>query len=153
MFTEPLGGWRHVVARERRTKGDFAYMMKLISDKYYPDVERIVIVSDNLNTHSAASFYEAFSPDVAYQLMQKYEFHHTPKHGSWLNIAESELSSLARQCLGNKRISSLPELNELLSDWELDRNTRQKGVNWRFGTEDARIKLKRLYPTPIFGED
>jgi len=152
MFTEPLGSWRHVIARDRRTKGDYAYMMKLISDKYYPHVEKIVIVSDNLNTHSAVSFYEAFHPDIAYRLAQKYEFHFTPKHGSWLNIAESELSSLARQCLGNKRISSISELNELLSSWELDRNARQKGVNWQFSTEDARIKLKRLYPSPIFDE-
>ena len=150
MFTEPLGGWRHVVARERRTKGDFAYMMKFISDKYYPDAEKIVLIADNLNTHNSASFYEAFRPEHAYQLMQKYEFHYTPKHGSWLNIAESELSSLARQCLGNKRISSLSELNDHLAAWEVDRNTRQKGINWRFSAEDARIKLKRLYPTPIF---
>ena len=152
MFTEPLGGWRHVVAREQRTKGDYAHMMKRISDKYYPNVKKIIVVSDNLNTHNAVSFYEAFSPEVAYSMMQKYEFHYTPKHGSWLNIAESELSSLARQCLGNKRISSLDELNDILSAWEADRNTRQKGVNWRFSAEDARIKLKRLYPTPIFDD-
>lgn len=105
IFVEPLGSWRHVVARERRTKGDFAFMMKKISDEYYPDVEKIILVSDNLNTHSAVSFYEAYPPNIAYQLTQKFEFHHTPKHGSWLNIAESELSSLARQCLGNRRIS------------------------------------------------
>jgi len=152
MFTEPLGAWRHVVARERRTKGDYAYMMKLISDRYYPDVKKIVMVSDNLNTHNAVSFYEAFPPEIAYRLTQKYEFHYTPKHGSWLNIAESELSSLARQCLGNKRISSLDELNDILSSWEVDRNARQKGVNWQFSAEDARIKLKRLYPTPIFDD-
>jgi len=152
IFTEPLGGWRHVIARERRTKGDYAYMMKIISDKYYPDVEKIVIVSDNLNTHSAVSFYEAFPPDIAYRLTQKYDFHYTPKHGSWLNIAESELSSLARQCLGNKRIGSLDELNKILASWESDRNARQKGVNWQFSTEDARIKLKRLYPSPIFDD-
>jgi transposase len=152
MFTEPLGAWRHVVAREQRTKGDFAFMMKRISDKYYPDVEKIVLVSDNLNTHNAASFYEAYSPETAYRLTQKYEFHYTPKHGSWLNIAESELSSLARQCIGNRRISTLDELNEMLTAWEVDRNTRQKGVKWRFTAEDARIKLKRLYPTPLFEE-
>ncbi len=150
MFTEPLGGWRHVIARERRTKGDFAFMMKLIADKYYPDAEKIIMVSDNLNTHSATSFYEAFSPNIAYQLTQKFDFHYTPKHGSWLNIAESELSSLARECLGNKRINSLDELNNSPASWELDRNNRQKGVNWRFSADDARIKLKRLYPTPIF---
>ena len=153
MFTEPLGKWRHVIARNQRTKGDYAYMMKIIADKYYPDVKKIITVSDNLNTHTATSFYEAFSAQTARRLTEKYEFHYTPKHGSWLNIAESELSSLARQCLGNKRISSLHELNELLSAWEADRNSRQKGVNWRFSTEDARIKLKRLYPTPIFDEE
>ena len=153
MFTEPLGGWRHVVAREQRTKSDFALMMKKISDTYYPDVDKIFMVTDNLNTHSATSFYEAFPPETAYRLMQKFEFHYTPKHGSWLNIAESELSSLARQCIGNKRIKSLDELNEILAIWEVDRNSRQKGVNWRLDAEDARIKLKRLYPTPIFTDD
>ena len=153
MFTEPLGAWRHVVAREQRTKSDFAFMMKQIADKYYPNVEKIVLVSDNLNTHNAVSFYEAYTPETAYRLTQKFEFHYTPKHGSWLNIAESELSSLAHQCIGNKRISTLDELNEMLTAWEVDRNARQKGVKWRFTTEDARIKLKRLYPTPIFGEE
>jgi transposase len=152
MFVEPLGAWRHVEAREQRTKCDFAIMMKQISDIYYPDAEKIILVSDNLNTHTATSFYEAFPPETAYQLMQKFEFHHTPKHGSWLNIAESELSSLARQCIGNKRINSMLEMNETFAVWEVDRNARQKGVNWRFTAEDARINLKRLYPTPIFME-
>jgi hypothetical protein len=103
-----------------------------------------------LPDHNTASFYEAFPPHIAYHLSQKFEFHYTPKHGSWLNIAETELSSLAIQCLGNQRIDSLGPLNEILSAWEVDRNSRQKGVNWRFTAEDARIKLKRLYPTPIF---
>jgi transposase len=150
MFTEPLGGWRHVTALKTRTKGDFALMMKKISDDYYPDVEKIVLVADNLNTHNKASFYEAFTPSIAYQLAQKFEFHYTPKHGSWLNIAETELSSLSIQCLGNQRINSVEELNEIITVWEIDRNARQKGVNWQFTTEDARIKLKRLYPTPLF---
>ena len=152
IFTEPLGGWRHVVALPSRKKGDFAYMVRLVSEKYYPHVNKIILVADNLNTHTTASFYEAFTPDIAYHLAQKFEFHYTPKHGSWLNIAETELSSLAIQCLGNKRIDSIEALNEILSDWELDRNSRQKGVNWHFTAEDARIKLKRLYPTPIFDE-
>ena len=93
---------------------------------------------------------ETFEPSTAYQLAQKFEFHFTPKHGSWLNIAECELSSMARQCLGNQRISVIEELNEMLEAWEVDRNLRQKGVNWQFTAEDARIKLKRLYPTPLF---
>jgi transposase len=150
MFTEPLRGWRHVVALKTRKKGDFALLMREISDRYYPEVEKIFLVADNLNTHSPAAFYEAFEPRVAYALAQKFEFHYTPKHGSWLNIAEAELSSLSIQCLGNERIKSIEELNEMLMAWELDRNTRQRGVNWQFKTEDARIKLKRLYPTPLF---
>ena len=150
MFTEPLGGWRHTVALKSRKKGDFALQMKKISDVHYTDVEKILIVADNLNIHNKAAFYEAFEPQVAYRLCQKFEFHYTPKHGSWLNIAEAELSSLSKQCLGNQRIKSIDELNETLQAWEVDRNTRQKGVNWRFTTEDARIKLKRLYPTPLF---
>ena len=110
----------------------------------------IVLVADNLNTHTPVTFYEAFPATIAYELAQKFEFHYTPKHGSWLNIAETELSSLSRQCLGNQRIKSIEELNEILAAWEVDRNVRQKGVNWQFTAEDARIKLKRLYPTPIF---
>jgi len=152
MFTEPLGAWRHTVALKTRKKEDFALLMREISQRYYPDVEKIIIIADNLNTHTPASFYEAFPPKVAYALAQKYEFHYTPKHGSWLNIAETELSSLALQCLGNHRIKSINELNEMLAAWEIDRNTRQKGVNWQFTAENARIKLKRLYPTPIFSE-
>jgi len=125
-------------------------MMREISEKYYKETEKIIIVADNLNTHNPSSFYEAFAPDTAYRLAQKFEFHYTPKHGSWLNIAETELSSLSMQCLGNQRIDSLEGLNEMLSAWEVDRNKRQNGVNWQFITEDARNKLKRLYPTPLF---
>jgi len=150
MFTEPLGGWRHTVAMNTRKMGDFALLMKEVSDVYYNDVDKIILVADNLSTHNKAAFYEAFEPEIAYRLCQKYEFHYTPKHGSWLNIAEAELSSLSKQCLGNQRIKSIGELNEILQAWEVDRNSRQKGVNWRFTTEDARIKLKRLYPTPMF---
>jgi len=150
MFTEPLGGWRHTVALQSRKKGDFAQLMREVSERYYPDVEKIVIVADNLNTHTPASFYIAYEPKIAYDLAHKFEFHYTPKHGSWLNIAESELSSLAIQCLGNQRIPSIEELNEILRAWEVDRNARQKGVNWQFTAQDARIKLKRLYPTPLF---
>ena len=150
MFTEPLGGWRHTVALKTRKKGDFAFLMREVSEHCYQDVEKILLVADNLNTHSPAAFYEAFEPSIAYALAQKFEFHYTPKHGSWLNIAEAELSSLSLQCLGDQRIKSIDELNETLAAWEIDRNLRQKGVNWQFSTEDARIKLKRLYPTPLF---
>lgn len=152
MFTEPLGGWRHTQALKTRKKGDFALLMREISERFYPDVDRIIIIADNLNTHNKTSFYEAFPPEIAYALSQKFDIHYTPKHGSWLNIAESELSSLSIQCLGNRRIKSIDELNEWIRAWEVDRNTRQKGVNWQFTTQDARIKLKRLYPTPLFSE-
>ena len=150
MFTEPLGGWRHTVAMKSRKKADFALLMRRVSEEFYPNAEQIILIADNLNTHNAVSFYEAFPPEVARALTRKFEFHYTPKHGSWLNIAEAELSSLARECLGNHRIKSTDELNERLKAWESDRNVKQKGVNWQFTTDDARIKLKRLYPTPLF---
>jgi hypothetical protein len=152
MFTEPLGGWRHVSALRHRTKGDYARMMKQIAEEYYPDCEKIILVSDNLNTHSKAAFYEAFSPPTAYWLSQKFEMHYTPKHGSWLNIAETELSSLSIQCLGKRRIDTLDELNFTIANWETSRNQKQIGVNWQFTADDARIKLKRLYPKPLFQE-
>lgn len=150
VFCEPLKGWRYVTALERRTKGDFAMMIKKISDTFYPDIEHMILISDNLNTHNISSFYDAFPPQIAYQLAHKFEFHHTPLHGSWLNIAECELSSLAIQALKNQRVNSVGLLNEILHDWQTDRNLRQKGVNWQFTADDARIKLKRLYPNPIF---
>jgi len=150
VFTEPLRGWRYLEALPQRTKSDFAYMIKKISDTFYPDIDRIILVSDNLNTHNISSFYGAYPPETAFLLAQKFEFRHTPLHGSWLNIAECELSSFALQALGNRRINSLELLNEIINDWQNDRNTRQKGVNWQFTKEDARIKLNRLYPKPIF---
>ncbi len=111
MFTEPLGGWRHTVAMKTRKKEDFALIMRKFSQQYYPDVSKIILIADNLNTHNPAAFYEAFPPETAYALAQKFEFHYTPKHGSWLNIAETELSSLSLQCLGNQRINSIDDLN------------------------------------------
>jgi len=150
VFCEPLKGWRYMKALNRRTKSDFAMMVKEICDTFYPDIDRIVLIADNLNTHNKSSFYEAYLPEIAYQLSQKFEFHYTPKHGSWLNIAECELSSLAIQALGNRRINSVTLLNEILHDWQTDRNLRQKGVNWQFTSENARIKLHRLYPKPTF---
>jgi transposase len=150
IFCEPLKGWRYLRALETRTKGDFAMMIKEIGDTFYSDAEKIILISDNLNTHNISSFYEVYTPKTAYRLAQKFEFHHTPIHGSWLNIAECELSSLAIQALGNQRINSVGLLNEIISDWQSDRNSRQKGVNWQFTNDKARIKLHRLYPTPIF---
>ena len=150
VFCEPLAGWRYVTALNRRTKSDFAMMVKEISDTFYPNIDKAILIADNLNTHNISSFYEAFTPDIAYQLAQKFEFHYTPIHGSWLNIAECELSSLALQALGNRRVNSVDLLNEILHDWQIDRNLRQKGVNWQFTNDKARIKLKRLYPTPTF---
>jgi len=150
VFTEPLRGWRYLEALSRRTKVDFAVMVKKISDNFYPDIDKVILITDNLNTHDISSFYEAFPPKIAYQLANKFEFHYTPKHGSWLNIAECELSSLAIQALGKRRINSVDLLNEIINEWQTDRNTRQKGVNWQFTNDDARVKLVRLYPKPIF---
>ena len=146
IFTEPLAGWRYAEAFERRTKKDWAQRVKWVLDNQYSDVEKIVLVMDNLNTHVISSFYEAFPPEEAFRLAQRLEIHYTPKHGSWLNIAEIELSALAVQCLGNHRIPSIEALNKELSAWETQRNVKQRGVNWHFTAADARTKLKRLYP-------
>ena len=150
VFCEPLGGWRYMEALPTRTKGDFAVMTKKVVDWFCPDVEKIILIADNLNTHNISSFYQAFPPKIAYQPLQKIEFRYTPKHASWLNIAESELGSMALQALGNQRINSLDSLNEILFAWHTDRNSRQKGVNWQFTAEQARIKLIRLYPKHLF---
>lgn len=146
MFTEPLGQWREAHALPHRTSNDWAHQMKWLIDDVYADAEKIVLVMDNLNTHTVASFYKAFSPDEAFRLAQKLEIHYTPKHGSWLDIAEIELSALTIQCLLGVRIPSIDALNTVLSAWSLRRNSLQKGVSWHFTTEDARIKLKHLYP-------
>lgn len=146
LFTEPLGGWRHADAEERRTRIDWAKKIKWLVDEEYPDVDRIVLVCDNLNTHNTASLYQAFPPAEAFRIAQRLEIHYTPKHGSWLDMAELELSALGRQCLGKRRIDSLDDLNKELKAWYLDRNDRQKGVQWHMTTDDARIKLRHLYP-------
>jgi hypothetical protein len=146
MISEPLAGWRHVMVTERRTAKDFAEVLRWLAEDVYHEAERIVLVMDNLNTHKLASLYEAFPPDQARRIAERFEVHHTPKHGSWLNVAEIELSVLTRQCL-DRRIESTDELWKELEPWEDERNERQVGVNWRFTTDDARIKLKRLYPT------
>lgn len=146
LFTEPLAGYRHAKALEHRTKVDWARQLKWLADEVYPNSKKIIMVCDNLNTHDKSSFYEAFPPAEALRLSRRFEFHYTPKHGSWLDIAEIELSSLARQCLGKRRIESLEDLNSELAKWHCDRNAKQKGVDWQFTTDDARIKLKHLYP-------
>ena len=146
MFTEPLGGWREAHALPQRTAFDWAAQMKWLIDDAYPGAEKIVLVMDNLNTHTIASFYKAFEPEEAYRLSQKLEIHYTPKHGSWLDIAEIELSALTVQCLLGVRIPSIDDLNRTLTAWHKYRNASQKGVSWQFTSEEARIKLKHLYP-------
>ena len=142
---EPLGGKRHVDITERRTRIDWARFIKAMLDERYPNAEKVVLVMDNLNTHNIASLYAAFEPAEAQRLAQRLEIHHTPKHGSWLNIAEIELSVLKRQCLA-RRIPNMKQMQNEVSAWNIDRNGRQSTVDWQFTTKDARIKLKRLYP-------
>lgn len=145
VFNEPLAGWRHLSVRERRTKIDWAEQIQQLLDVYYPKAVKIRLVMDNLNTHAISSLYEAFNPAAALRLAKRLEIHYTPKHGSWLNIAEIELSVMTRQCLG-RRFPSITGLASELSIWESTQNTSQRGVDWQFTTDDARMKLKRLYP-------
>jgi hypothetical protein len=145
MFVEPLGGKRYVVASERRTRQDWAREVKSIVTEQYPQAEKVVLVMDNLNTHTATSLYEAFPPQEAFGIAQKLEIHYTPKHGSWLNIAEIELSAMTSQCL-DRRIDTLDKLNGEVRAWQHERNRNQKTVKWQFASEDARIKLRSLYP-------
>lgn len=145
MEVEPLGGRRHVAVTERRTRIDWACQIRDMLQLRYPDAEKVVLVMDNLNTHSTASLYEAFAPAEALQLAGRLEIHYTPKHGSWLNIAEIELSVLKRQCLP-ERIAEIELMRKKVRAWNKERNTKQAKVNWQFTTDDARIKLKRLYP-------
>lgn len=145
MFFEPLVGKRFVKVTDKRTRKDWAQAMKEISDEIYPQAEKIVIVMDNLNTHSPASFYETFEPEEARRLTNRFEFHYTPKHGSWLNMAEIELGVLIRQCL-SRRIADKATLEREVNAWQEDRNAKIVKVDWRFTTADARIKLKHLYP-------
>ena len=146
MISAPLEGKRYVRVREQRTRKDFAAVILEVCDVLYPTAEKIVLVMDNLNTHNAASLYEAFEPSLARRLAEKLEFHYTPKHGSWLDMAEIELSILSRQCM-NDYFESRKQLKERIVPWERSRNDQQAGINWRFTTADARIKLRRLYPT------
>ena len=146
MVSEPLLGWRAVQVTERRTARDYAEVLRWLAEDVHPDAEVIVLVQDNLNTHTLASLYEAFPPEQARRLAERFEMHYTPRHGSWLNVAEIELSVLARQCL-DRRIASAEELRQEIAAWEAERNERAVGVRWRFTTAEARIKLHRLYPS------
>ncbi len=143
---EPLRGWRHVTVSDRRTRADFAHCIQELVDVHYPDAERIVLVLDNLNIHSPASLYETFAPAEAKRLADKLEIHYTPRHGSWLNMAEIELSILQRQCL-DRRLGDRATMEQAAAAWETARNAAGRRIDWRFTTDDARIKLKRLYPT------
>jgi len=145
MEVEPLGDRRHVEITERRTRKDWAHFIKGMLDERYPDAILVRLVMDNLNTHNVASLYETFEPEEAMRLVKRLEIHHTPKHGSWLNIAEIELSVLKGQCL-NRRIAEMDAMKAEVAIWEKDRNNRTIGVDWQFTTEDARVKLKHLYP-------
>lgn len=146
MFSEPLRGWCRVKVTLRRTKQDFAHCMQQLVDEYYPTAERIRVVLDNLNTHTPAALYETFAPAEAKRLLDKLEFHYTPKHGSWLNMAEIEFSVLTRQCL-DRRIPDAETLQAEIAAWETARNDHASKINWQFTTADARIKLAQLYPS------
>jgi hypothetical protein len=146
LWFEPLTGRRQVKVTERRTRLDWAALIRELVDVHYPEAEKVVLVMDNLNTHTLGSLYEAFPPQEARRLAERLEIHYTPKHGSWLNMAESELSILTRQCLG-QRLPSRADLAAEVGAWEADRNARAARMQWRFTTADERIKLKHLYPT------
>lgn len=146
MFYEPLQGKRHVDVTDRRTAVDWAHQVRDLVDIHYPDAEKITLVMDNLNTHTGASLYKAFEPQEARRILERLEIHYTPKHGSWLNMAEIELSALSRQCL-NRRIPEQEMLKKEVAAWQQKRNANASPADWRFTTDDARVKLKKLYPT------
>lgn len=145
MFCEPLAGKRSVWAEEHRTMIDWAHKIQHLLDVEYPDAKKVILVSDNLNTHKPASLYKAFRPEIARILLDRLEFHHTPKHGSWLNMAEIELAALTKQCL-DRRIKDLPTLQTEIAAWNTHRNNNSNTISWQFTTTNARIKLKKLYP-------
>lgn len=145
MFFAPLENWRHVKVTDRRTAQDWAQCMKDLVDVHFPEAEKVVVVQDNLNTHTPAALYAAFEPHEAKRIWDRLEFHYTPKHGSWLNMAEIELSVLSRQCL-DRRIPDQESLRREVAAWEERRNRAKTTIDWRFTTADARIKLKKLYP-------
>ena len=146
MFTEPLAGWREAAVRETRTKFDWATETARLLEGRYADCEKVTLVCDNLNTHTKGAFYEAFEPERARQLVRRIEFRHTPKHGSWLNIAENELSSLTRQCVDGRRFGDAETLREETTAWSSDVNSTQRGVDWQMKIDDARCKLISVYP-------
>jgi len=146
MFAEPLSGWRKVNARPQRTKVDWALEMEELLGTRYADAEKVILVCDNLNTHTRGAFYEAFEAKKARELVRRIEFHYTPKHGSWLNIAENELSSMTRQCISGRRIANIEMLRAEISAWAKSSNEKQRGIDWQFTVENARVKLKSLYP-------
>ena len=146
LVNEPLAGWRQATARARRTKADWALEVAGLLEGRYAECEKITLVCDNLNTHTKGAFYEVFEPTRARQLVRRIEFCHTPKHGSWLNIAENELSSMTRQCLRRRRIGDLGTLHDEVSAWSTDVNGTQRGVDWQMKVDDARCKLKSVYP-------
>ena len=146
MLSEPLAGKRHVRVRSQRTGLDFAEVIRELCDELYPQAEKMVLVMDNLNTHTTASLYEAFEPVMARRLAEKLEIHYTPKHGSWLNMAEIELSVLSRQCMDDY-FENTDQLTNRIGSWERKRNENQVSINWQFTTADARIKLRKLYPS------
>jgi hypothetical protein len=146
MVFEPLLGWRHVGVTERRTAKDLAEVLRWLVEEVHHEADKVVLVTDNLNTHTPACLYEAFEPEQARRIAERLEWHYTPKHGSWLNMAEIELSVLARQCL-DRRIESREEMEQEVGAWQGERNEREVKVQWRFTTADARIKLRKLYPS------
>ena len=146
LFCEALAGWRQVRVRERRTKVDWAVEMAELLPGRYAKAEKVILVCDNLNTHTMGAFYEAFDPETARSLVRRLEFRHTPKHGSWLNIAENELSAMTRQCVQGRRFATVEELRTETAAWHEYINDKQRGVDWQFRTTDAREKLKTLYP-------
>jgi hypothetical protein len=150
MLCEPLAGWRHLAVTERRTMKDFAHQMRWLVDTAYPEVERIRVVLDNLNTHRPASLYQAFEPKEARRVIRQLEFHYTPKHGSWLNMAEIEFSVFGKQCL-NRRIGDEGVLKREIAALETERNQAEATIDWRFSTVDARRKLKHIYPSVSTG--
>ncbi len=146
MFVEPLAGWREVAVREKKTKLDWATEMARLLEGRYAKCEKVILVCDNLNTHTKGAFYEAFEPERARQLVRRVEFRHTPKHGSWLNIAENELSSVTRQCVSGRRFGDIETLRTETAAWSTDVNATQRGVDWQMKIDDARCKLKSIYP-------
>ena len=146
MIFAPLQGFRHVEVTDRRTSVDFAHICRSLVDVHFPNAQKITLVCDNLNTHKPASLYKAFEPKEARRIAEKLDFHYTPKHGSWLNMAEIELSVLTRECL-SRRIADQQTLKQEIQAWQNRRNVQQTKTSWRFTTDDARIKLKRLYPS------